>query len=175
MTPRKLLRTLSAAEAVTWLLLITAMWLKYGPVAWPGGVAVAGSMHGVVFLGYVWAVILIAIDRRLSIVRTAALGIASIIPFATLATDLVAKRGQWVLGGWRDRRYVPRPTTPRSEPGAATPGTATDPAPGTAAVSAQNDDPHPLVEWARLHPATQGATALLVFAMILTNALAHNS
>ena len=49
-TPRRLLRVASMTEAATWALLLLGMWLEHGPAQLGLGVAIAGSLHGAVFL-----------------------------------------------------------------------------------------------------------------------------
>ena len=63
-SPRRLLRTASIAEAASWTLLIAGMILKY-PLQGSGLlVSVAGSLHAVAFLGYLGCILLIGTDRR---------------------------------------------------------------------------------------------------------------
>jgi len=100
MTPKKLFNTFAKAEAVTWTLLITALFLRatgFDPVA----VAIAGSIHGAVFLGYAVIAALTGVNQRWGFGKTAfAVGLA-IIPYATIPFEMrVAKNGS-LEGSWR--------------------------------------------------------------------------
>ena len=64
MTPKRLLRLASTAEAITWALLLAGMWLKYGPAQNGLGVAIAGSLHGAAFYGLPPAEDRITLARR---------------------------------------------------------------------------------------------------------------
>ncbi|MFI5935499.1 DUF3817 domain-containing protein [Actinoplanes sp. NPDC051494] len=86
-----LFATVAIAEAVSWGLLLTGMFFKYGPVGNQIGVQIAGPLHGALFTAYLavtalqarvggwkWWVTLIAL-------------ICSIPPFATLLFERWAK------------------------------------------------------------------------------------
>ena len=66
-TPRRLFRTAALAEAVTWALLLTGMFLKYVTETTELGVRVFGMLHGVVFIGYCLTTVVVAVDRRWSV------------------------------------------------------------------------------------------------------------
>ncbi|MFT4188305.1 MAG: DUF3817 domain-containing protein [Aeromicrobium sp.] len=102
MTPeatRTWFRLIAFAEAVSWGLLLSAMFFKYVLEAEPfglaeGGVPVAGPIHGVIFVFYLLACLVAWIVFRWSpIVGVIAL-IAAIPPFSTAIFEVVAdKRG----------------------------------------------------------------------------------
>ena len=64
LTPRRLFRALAIAEAITWALLLSGMFLKYVTETTELGVQVFGMVHGVVFIGYCLVTLLVAIDQR---------------------------------------------------------------------------------------------------------------
>lgn len=101
MTPRSLFRAFAVAELVTWTLLIIGMLMKYALGLGEVGVRVGGSVHGFVFLAYLVATTVVAVNQRWSFGATA-LGWASVIvPYTTVAFESgVARRGM-LDGPWR--------------------------------------------------------------------------
>ncbi|MCD4524155.1 DUF3817 domain-containing protein [Nocardioides sp. cx-173] len=84
MSPTRLFRTVATAEAVTWAGLLVGMFLKYVTHTTELGVRVFGMLHGTVFIAYLLTTVLVAVDRRWTLGRTA-LGLASAVPpFLTL-------------------------------------------------------------------------------------------
>ena len=100
MTPKKLFNTFAKAEAVTWTLLITALILRatgFDPVA----VAIAGSIHGAVFLGYAVTAALTGVNQRWGFGKTTLAVALAIVPYATIPFEIrVAKNGS-LEGSWR--------------------------------------------------------------------------
>ena len=100
MTPKKLFKTFAKAEAVTWTLLITALILRatgFDPVA----VAIAGSIHGAVFLGYAVTAALTGVNQRWGFGKTTLAVALAIVPYATIPFEIrVAKNGS-LEGSWR--------------------------------------------------------------------------
>ena len=83
---KKVLKVVAILEAVSFLVLLAATAAKYASDA-PEGVKVMGPVHGVLFLGYVFLVILVASDEHWRLKRTLlALGCA-IIPFGGFIAD----------------------------------------------------------------------------------------
>ena len=152
-TPKRLFRTLSIAEAATWALLIIGMWLKYGPAHWGLGVTVAGSIHGAVFLSCLYVGLVVGINQRFSWAEYALGAAATVIPFATVPLGLMLDRKHRLEGGWR---HVGADFAGRD---------------GAAPRRAPLEAWLPLVTWSRYHPLTLCATALLVAALILAAAL----
>ena len=107
MSPRDLYRRAAVAEAVTWALLLTGMFLKYVTDTTELGVQVFGMVHGVVFIGYCLVTVLLWVDQRWAFGRLV-LGLASAVPpFATIPFERYAE-GQGLLGPqWRLRRDRP--------------------------------------------------------------------
>ena len=97
MNPRTLFRTVAVAEAVTWALLLVAMFLKYvtesEPLGIPeGGVPVAGAAHGAMFVLYVLVTLNVrekfAWTGRTTIVAL----VAAIPPLCTYVFEVMADR-----------------------------------------------------------------------------------
>ena len=86
MSPLVLFRRVAIAEAVTWALLLTGMFLKYVTHTTELAVRVFGMLHGVVFIAYCLVTLLVAVDQRWSRGR-ALLGLVSAVPpFVTGST-----------------------------------------------------------------------------------------
>jgi integral membrane protein len=108
--PRPLFRLVARAEAVTWALLLSGMFLKYVTETTELGVRVFGMVHGVVFVAYCVAAVVVAVDRRWPPGRTVLALVAAVPPFATLAFERYAER-RAALGAaeepWRLRAEEP--------------------------------------------------------------------
>jgi integral membrane protein len=103
LTPRSLFRGLAVAEAITWALLLTGMFLKYVTGTTELGVQVFGMVHGVVFIAYCLVTVLVAVDQRWSPGR-AVLGLAAAVPpFATLPFEVYADRRGLLGAEWLSR------------------------------------------------------------------------
>ncbi|WP_085371446.1 DUF3817 domain-containing protein [Leifsonia sp. NCR5] len=108
MTPRVLYRTLAIAEAITWTLLIAGMLLKYVAKVGDWPVLVAGSVHGLVFISYAVASVLVGVNQRWRIPVIVVAVASAIVPYATIPFDLWADRTGRLDGRWR--------TTPTDDP-----------------------------------------------------------
>jgi integral membrane protein len=102
-TPRQAFRALAVAEAVTWALLLSGMFLKYVTETTELGVQVFGMVHGVVFIAYCLVTLVVAIDQRWSFARTAAGLVAAVPPFATLLFEAYAERRGLLGPEWLSR------------------------------------------------------------------------
>ncbi|WP_445997092.1 DUF3817 domain-containing protein [Okibacterium fritillariae] len=101
MTPKALFRLFAIAEAITWALLLTGMFIKYVLDAGGWGVSIGGGLHGFVFLCYVVVVVFVGVNQRWKI-GTMLLGLVSaVIPFATIPFEIVAARRGLLAGPWR--------------------------------------------------------------------------
>ena len=107
LTPRSLFRGLAVAEAITWALLLTGMFLKYVTETTELGVQVFGMVHGVVFIAYCLVTVLVAIDQRWSLGRTALGLVAAVPPFATLLFEAYADRRGLLGEEWLSRHDSP--------------------------------------------------------------------
>ncbi|GAA3541350.1 hypothetical protein AFL01nite_24810 [Aeromicrobium flavum] len=101
MSPRRLFRTVAVAEAITWALLLTGMFLKYVTDTTELGVRIGGMLHGVVFVAYVVTTVVVAIDARWSLRRTALGLLAAVPPFFTIWFDLASERQGALPERWR--------------------------------------------------------------------------
>jgi integral membrane protein len=112
MTPRTLYRRLAAAEVVTWALLLLGMVLKYVTRTTDLGVRVFGLAHGVVFIAFCIATLLLWVDERWT-VREVLLGLLSAVPpFLTIRWERRLERrgrlgGVWRLGPGGDAARTP--------------------------------------------------------------------
>ena len=107
MNPRTLYRTVAVAEAVTWALLLTGMFLKYVTETTELGVQVFGMVHGVVFIAYCLATGLLWVDQRWPVSRLALGLFAAVPPFATVPFERYAERSGLLGDSWRLRTGSP--------------------------------------------------------------------
>ncbi|GAA4980412.1 DUF3817 domain-containing protein [Kineococcus glutinatus] len=89
-----LFRTVAVAEAVSWVALLVAMFLKYVVEApHEGGVPVVGMVHGVLFTAYVLVALLTARVLRWRLWPTVLLAlVAAVPPLGTVVFERVATR-----------------------------------------------------------------------------------
>lgn len=86
-TPLSALRFIGNIEGISYLLLLgIAMPLKY-LAGMPMAVKIAGSVHGILFVAFCWALIRVWADRRWSFGKVAMAFISSLIPFGTFVLD----------------------------------------------------------------------------------------
>lgn len=103
-SPRWVYRVVAVAEAITWALLLTGMFLKYVTETTELGVRVFGLAHGVVFIAYGLATVLLHVDQRWSLGRLLMGLLSAVVPFATIPFERdVEKRG--LLGDWWRLRH----------------------------------------------------------------------
>ncbi len=109
MSPVLLFRRVAWAEAVTWSLLLTGMFLKYVTETTELGVRVFGMLHGVVFIAYCLTTLVVAVDQRWSVGRTA-LGLAAAVPpFTTVVFSRYADSRAALSRSWRLDAEPPNP------------------------------------------------------------------
>lgn len=108
MSPRRLYRGAAVAEAITWALLLTGMFLKYVTGTTELGVQVFGMVHGVVFIAYCLATGLLWVDQRWPVSRLALGLLAAVPPFATVPFERHAERSGLLGDAWRLRTETPR-------------------------------------------------------------------
>lgn len=101
MTPSTLFRRVAIAEAVTWGLLLTGMFLKYVTETTELGVQVFGMLHGVVFIAYCLTTVVVAVDQRWSVGHTLLGLVAAVPPFATVVFDRYAESRGALASSWR--------------------------------------------------------------------------
>ena len=107
MTPVRLFRLVARAEAVTWALLVTGMFLKYVTETTELGVQVFGLVHGVFFIAYCLTTVLVRTDQRWSLGRLALGLLAAVPPFATLLVEAYADRRGLLGHEWLSRSDSP--------------------------------------------------------------------
>jgi integral membrane protein len=103
-SPLLLFRRVAIAEAVTWALLLTGMFLKYATDAHQWGelaVRVFGMAHGVVFIAYCLVTLLVGIDQRWSRGRVLLGLVSAVPPFLTVWFDRYAERRGALAPSWR--------------------------------------------------------------------------
>jgi integral membrane protein len=105
--PAKLFRRVAVAEAVTWALLLSGMFLKYVTETTELGVRVFGMVHGIVFVVYCVTTVLVAVDQRWTLRRTALGLVASVPPFCTVWFDRYAESRALLSTHWRLRTAEP--------------------------------------------------------------------
>jgi integral membrane protein len=113
MNPLVLFRRVAIAEAITWALLLTGMFLKYGTETTEVGVRVGGMVHGVVFVAFCVTTVVVAVDQRWSVGRTLLGLVSAVPPFATVLFDWYAERRGWLTRDWRLVAGAPEGTVDR--------------------------------------------------------------
>ena len=108
MSPVRLYRLVARAEAVTWGLLLTGMFLKYVTETTELGVQVFGMVHGVVFIAYCLTTVLLWLDQKWSLGRLVLGLVAAVPPFATVPFERYAERAGLLGDAWRLRSEDPR-------------------------------------------------------------------
>ncbi|WP_307861853.1 DUF3817 domain-containing protein [Nocardioides sp. SYSU D00065] len=106
-TPARLYRAVAVAEAVTWALLLTGMFLKYVTRTTELGVQVFGMVHGVVFIAYCLVTVLLWVDQRWPLSRLVLGLLAAVPPFATVPFERWAERSGLLGEDWRLRSTAP--------------------------------------------------------------------
>jgi integral membrane protein len=101
MSPRALFRSFAVAEVVTWALLIGGMLLKYVAKVGDWPVSVAGPIHGFVFLAYLVAGVVVAVNQRWSVGVTVLALASAVVPFASLPVERWIDRRGGLDGDWR--------------------------------------------------------------------------
>lgn len=106
MTPKLLLRYASIAEAITWAVLLVGMLVKYGFDGTGLIVTIGGSLHGAVFIGYLFAAMLVGVNQRFPWGAFMLVMFAAIPPFATLLFDWWVERRGLLEGDWRSSTRI---------------------------------------------------------------------
>lgn len=88
----RLFVTVAIAEAFSWLGLLIAMGVKYGPLGNELGVKIFGPLHGFLFVAYGVLVLLTAWQRRWSVFATGLALVCAVPPLATLAFERWARK-----------------------------------------------------------------------------------
>jgi integral membrane protein len=92
MTELKEFRWVAFSEGLSFvLLLFVAMPLKY----WAGlplAVRIVGSVHGLLFVAFLWTLFRVTLERKWSAKRCATAFVSSLVPFGTFVFDRSLKR-----------------------------------------------------------------------------------
>lgn len=100
-TPRSSYAFFANAEMVTWAGLITAIVARYA-FGYDGELFfVAGLSHGIIFLGYAAAAVIVGMNQRWSVGVGFMAITSAIIPFATVPFDRYLHRKNLLAGSWR--------------------------------------------------------------------------
>ena len=113
MSPLRLFRRVAIAEAVTWALLLTGMFLKYVTHTTELAVRVFGMLHGVVFIAYCLVTLLVGVDQRWSRGRILLGLVSAVPPFLTVWFDRYAERRGALAPSWRLVAAAPATTLER--------------------------------------------------------------
>lgn len=108
MSPRTLYQLVARAEAVTWALLLTGMFLKYVTDTTEVGVTIAGPIHGFVFIAYCFVTGLLWVDQKWSFGRFVAGLACAVPPFASIPFEMSVERKGLISQEWRLRSESPR-------------------------------------------------------------------
>lgn len=101
MSPRTVFRTVSIAEAITWTALIAAMVARYAFSAEVPFFFAIGLAHGVVFIAFVAACVVVGLNQRWRWWVIVVAAATAIPPYGTVVTDIVLERRDRLAGGWR--------------------------------------------------------------------------
>ena len=84
---KKALRIVAVVEAVSFLLLLGAVAVKYGPPEEEAGVKLMGPIHGTLFILFVLLTIFVAADERWRLKRTLLTLLCTVIPLGGFIAD----------------------------------------------------------------------------------------
>jgi integral membrane protein len=107
--PKDVFGTFARIEMVTWAMLIAAIIARATVGLEPNVFFIAGATHGFAFIGYSVTAVLVAVNQRWPLGRTALAVLLAIVPFATYPFDrYLAKRslmeGEWRIEATKDPR-----------------------------------------------------------------------
>ena len=82
----RILRYLALVEAISFLALLVATYLKYAN-DWPTGVRVLGPVHGTLFLAFVFMALVVRGPARWTIGTTLGVFLGAVLPFGGFVVD----------------------------------------------------------------------------------------
>lgn len=88
---------------VTWALLISALAIRAVFGLSPNLFFIVGATHGLAFLGYSVTAVLVAVNQRWSVGRSALAVILAVVPFATLPFEKSLDKNGLLEGQWRTK------------------------------------------------------------------------
>lgn len=95
------MRAASIAEAISWTILLLGMLVKNVLGGTGLLVSIGGSLHGAVFLAFLFVLLVVGVNQRFGPVTWLLGALSSIPPFATLLFDWWAARSGRLDGHWR--------------------------------------------------------------------------
>jgi integral membrane protein len=99
--PKDIVGTFARIEMFTWALLITAIVLRETIGLSPNIFTIAGATHGLAFMGYSVAAVLVGVNQRWPLQQTAIAVVLAIVPFATYPFDRYLEKKSMMEGEWR--------------------------------------------------------------------------
>jgi integral membrane protein len=100
-SPKDLFSTFARIEMLTWALLIAAIIARETIGIAPNMFFIAGATHGFAFIGYSVVAVLVSLNQRWALGRSAIAVILAIVPFATYPFDRYLEKKQLLEGSWR--------------------------------------------------------------------------
>lgn len=100
LSPKRLYRIVSIAEAITWTLLIIGMVAKYA-FDFEALIFPFGLTHGVAFVAYGATALIVGLNQRWRAGQVAGAVALAVVPFATIPFDRSLERRAMLEGGWR--------------------------------------------------------------------------
>lgn len=99
--PKDIFGTFARIEMLTWALLILAIIARQTIGIDPNLFTVVGATHGLAFMGYAVSAVLVGVNQRWSLGKTALAVLLAIVPFATYPYDRYLAKRSMLEGEWR--------------------------------------------------------------------------
>jgi len=99
--PKDIFGTFARIEMFTWALLIAAIVIRETIGLSPNIFTIAGATHGLAFMGYSVAAVLVGVNQRWPLQQTAIAVVLAIVPFATYPFDRYLEKKSMMEGEWR--------------------------------------------------------------------------
>jgi integral membrane protein len=99
--PKDIFGTFARIEMFTWGLLIAAIVAREAFGLTQNIFTIAGATHGLAFMGYSVAAVLVGINQRWPVAQTAIAVLLAIVPFATYPYDRYLEKKSMMEGEWR--------------------------------------------------------------------------
>ena len=84
---KKALRIVAVLEAISFLVLLVATFVKYFGPEEEAGVKVMGPVHGILFVLFVFLTVLVAADEKWRLGRTLLTLLCAVLPFGGFVAD----------------------------------------------------------------------------------------
>jgi integral membrane protein len=99
--PKDIFGTFARIEMFTWALLIAAIVARETIGLSPNMFTIAGATHGLAFMGYSVAAVLVGVNQRWPLKQTAIAVLLAVVPFATYPFDRYLEKKSMIDGEWR--------------------------------------------------------------------------